>query len=601
MYSWLSRIGAFKKADGVPHTHTRMSGGNLFISDSNYEEFQSQYAKEFDNGTRTMTLSERRTNPAFKMYFDIDILDESVISKEYCLQITKVVQSVMKNYFSAESDDNLRCVVATTPSKTVKEKKIIVEDKVNKEETDENVQKKQDEEEYNEYIKNGIHIVYPFINVNLERALQIRYSVVLELEVSLGKRNIESNPWSDIIDKAPYYNGLKMCGSVKMYTCPDCDTRSKKTQELNEILIQLKDYRRKRFPRATDGEGSFEYTRIDNLSKDEFKDAYISELIHKHSTRDVCSGCNGSKKKREDRYYMPEYIVNVDGTISEHDTDCVKNSTLESIRWSSIRCSENEQESSTFLIPEGTPVAPMETRSTRTPGLEKQLIKLSHGLYRESRNSDVFQSDLEGIRSWCGIEITDENTIKKIRNEIRDFHTNYQNIEVKNVFEIKTAQKAKSQHKFFKGVENAGNAKVSRGNIVRLIRTFRVRVGGKGSNYCCNKERDHRSNTCYFTIGTNTGLRQKCFSTKDVVHDSGMTCSQYTSSSRPLNDSLHNILFPEDEEKKKGPMDIYKIGLSSGISTKPTKRPGNTKNNHSLKKSKGKKRDKWSDAAGRQL
>ena len=555
MYAWLSKMGSYKKTDGVPHTHTKMAGGNLYINDEDYDEFQRLYAKSFDNGDRSMTLSERRSDPVFKMYFDIDILDKEVIGETYVSELVKVIQETTSTFFPSVDDGDMRCVVSTTQPKNMLQKS------------------------GETFIKNGIHLTYPFLNVNLEMALQIRFTVTLALEVKLGKREIESNPWTDIIDKAPYFNGLKMCGSVKTFTCPECKLDSLQPMALS--LVNIREFRRKHFPRSIP---KFEYGKLDNLSRDEFRDPDLSRLIHEHTNVKSCSGCNGSKKQMEDRYYMPVHVVDSSGRIIEHDTEIVTGSTYEAVKWTSVRSTSQEELSTVYKIPTGTQVAPMESRSSRTPNIEKHLIKLSHGLYRECRTSDVSLNDIEGMRHWNGPEITDPGIIEKIRDEIRKSDPHYSNIEVKNVFEFnysKTKNGTSSAvAKIMKDMNNHGNGKGNHHNVIEVSRSYTIRVGGKGSNYCRNKLDDHTSNTCFFTIGYQTGLKQKCFSRKDILHPGGgVLCSKYSSPQNvKISSTLQNILFKEELEEcnikldAMTPASVFKFGMVSKKQAVATKK-----------------------------
>ena len=574
MYAWLSKMGSYKKTDGVPHTHTKMAGGNIYITDEDYDEFQRLYAKSFENGDRSMTFSERRSDPVFKMYFDIDILDHKVIDNEYVTKLVKVIQKTTCTYFPSIGSDDMRCVVSSTQPKEVTQKRKV-------EEIEGLAPDPLPEPIYDTFTKNGIHLVYPFLNVDLQMALQIRFTVTLALEVEFGKRDIDSNPWSDVIDKAPYFNGLKMCGSVKTYTCPECKTGSTQSPELS--LVNIREFRRKHFPRTQDGHinTKFEYGRLDNLSRDEFKNSDLSILLHRHTNVKACSGCNGSKKKMEDRFYMPTCVVDVDGETIDHDTDIVKNSVYESVKWTSIRCQYGDECTDTYRIPIGAQVAPMESRSSRAPNIEKHLIKLSHGLYRESRNSDISLIDIEGMRHWNGPEITDVKIIEKIRDEIRRFNPHYSEIDVKNVFELNSAKTqsdtSANVSKIFNELNTHGNGSGNHHNIIKVTRTYTIRVGGKGSNYCCNKTDDHTSNTCYFTIGQHSGLKQRCFSQKDIVYKGGgVTCSKYSSKNTvDISNSLHKVLFKEELEmptsiisKSNRAGDILKMGMGDGSNKK---------------------------------
>jgi len=557
MYSWLSQLGAFYKSDGVPHTHTRMSGGNLFISENDYEEFQYKYSQMFDNGDRTMTYSEKRTDPVFKMYFDIDLLDENVLDESYMINIVKIIQSVVSRFFSDESNDKLKCVISTTQPK-----KVIV-DKVPKPESEEEVS-------FNEYTKNGLHITYPLLNVDIQMALQLRFSVVSELEVQLGQRPIKENPWSDVLDKSPYYNGLKMCGSVKITPCPCSKSSGKPDGELADIIEKIKVYRSLHYPRK----GHYDYKSTSNLSKDEFKNETISEMITKFNDISSCNLCNGDKRIHENRFYMPLYVCDFRGENIESDTVQCKSSTFESVKWTCIRCKQDEVVSQ-YSIPKGTAMAPIEVRGSNFAKIEKKLIKLSPGIYRESVNSDIFASDMEGIQSWTGVEIVDPEILSLIKVEIRKMDLKYKDISIKNVFQVNNVEGKRS------------SKKNNNGKILTVRNTYTIRVMGDGSTYCRNKMNTHKSNTCYFTIGEKSGLKQKCFSKKDTVWGGGrVPCSQFESERVEICSRLKELLFPVSCSMISSESAFIR-GLNSSKSL--NKNLYKTKKVHSLDESKEKK------------
>ncbi|CAN0558427.1 unnamed protein product, partial [Ectocarpus sp. 12 AP-2014] len=141
-----------------------MTGGVVGVPDENYDEFLALYAEEVKNKNKTLSFSELRSDPVFCMYFDVDMLDTGVLGAEASFRIFSVIQSVMKSYYTGDrNDDRFRCVVCDTSVKRVPS--------ADGETT---------------LTKNGYHIIYPNLRINLSQALQLRYSVVYELEKTLG-------------------------------------------------------------------------------------------------------------------------------------------------------------------------------------------------------------------------------------------------------------------------------------------------------------------------------------------------------------------------------------------------------------------------------
>ena len=515
--SWIREIRGHDGFRDNLLTHTKMSGGKYYIPESEYEQFQRIYAQDFDNGVRTMTLSEIKSEHAFKMFFDVDILDTVKISDEYVRKISNVIQKVLIKYF--EQSEDLTYVIATTQNKQITKKNM---DGIE-----------------TEYTKSGIHLIYPYLFVTTEMALQLRYSVVLELEIKLGKREIAINPWSDVIDCAPYSNGLKMCGSVKVVKCVDCNGKgqlAKNTEELKTII----NYRKKAFRRKIEeGDVKFDYSNLFDLSSYECKDIELSRLIREYTDNTECYACEGTKKVLEDRYYMAEYVIQSDGSVSSYQTNLIKNSTFEAIKLTSIRCKSDDVCTVNFKKPPGTAIAPR-NNMIELSDINRKLSKLpASGLYNELMNSDVFKDDVVGLISWKGETVDDESIRKEIESCVRRFDPVYRDITVKSIININSVS-TKKANSF---IENLTSEKCKK----EIIQSYNIRVMGDGSNFCLNKADTHTSCTCYFSI-TPKGLKQKCFSRKDIVRDGGKSlCSTYSSGVVKLPVPLKKRLFPSDE------------------------------------------------------
>jgi len=522
---WIRSINGHSSCTDKPLTHTKMSGGKYYIPESEYEEFQRLYSIDSDNGIRT-TLSEIKSEHAFKLFFDIDMLDFQEISSEYILSIGSLIQKQVKKYFV--SGEDLTYVIATTQTKSV-----------TKDET--------------EYVKNGIHIIYPNLFVNKDMALQIRYTVVLKLESEFGEREIKSNPWSDVIDCAPYSNGLKMVFSVKVVRCEDCkDNNGKQREELNEIVkLRKKVFRR--------DDKDFDYRDLNDLSKNEFMHHTLSDLIFNYTTNNICNVCDGKKRVLENRYYKPEFVIQDDGSNSEYYTNMLKKSTFEAVKMTSIRCKSNELLSVNYNKPVELAVAPgvfcMKNLSSRVINNSK----LKHDLL----NNVMFPDDAETLVTWKGNKVYDKDILAHIQVMTKTFDSRYKDISVKDVLELATRR---SKNNKFSNINQIKQ-------VIEVKNVYKITVAGDGSNYCINKGDYHNSCTCYFII-SDKGIRQKCFSKKDKIRDGGgVMCHEYSSSIKPLSPELRQLLFP-------GSNDINnKSHLNKYISNGPNKRAKKEKSN----------------------
>jgi len=547
IYNWLGQRNCYARNTCVPRTHTIMSGGILYVSDRDYDEFLSVYAEEIKKGNKTLTFSELRSDPVFNMYFDIDILDEGVLTPEYVKEMISVVHRTMKLFFPSIGDNKMKCVVCTTQCKDVDVKVEPVGEPL--EPGGEPV-----EPVFKTYKKNGYHIVYPFVRVDFEKALQLRFSVVSELKRCMGERSIESNPWSDVMDKAPYHNGLKMCGSVKTIKCSVCKGASKKSRKNVDAVEIIRDMRRLRRRLYTRHDVSdFDYGDFMNISKDEFKNPDLADMYSKYveiTGGSICHTCGDKGMCLEKRFYMPEYVMGSSCDICEDSTDLLKSDLHETMRWTSIRYIGVVL--SDYVLPPGFPVAPMESPTSSIVNFGRNLQKLSPGLYREVVNSDMFGQDAEGIKMWKGDEITDSSVKDTILKLIRSLDQNYAQLEMGQVFIMNVAKSvAKIGNVATKGVfdrmASTNNAMLKKDNLVTILKRVAIRVHGTGSTYCCNKGSEHNTNNVYFWMSP-TGISQRCFSRKDIVGKSGNTCQKYIGNAVKVPRSLKDALFHEEVE-----------------------------------------------------
>lgn len=591
IFAFLSKNGCFhNKAN--PRTHTIMSGGCLYIAEDLYDEFLGMYATEIKNGNKTLSFSELRSPNVFRMYFDVDILDDRVLEEEFQLELSRSIQATIVKFYTGVDQDTFKCVLCSTATKEVEISEMIPpphnpiglphkkkEDEVQPE--PERVVKK--------FTKNGYHILFPFLNVTLETALQLRFSVVRDLERNFGKRNVAVNPWADVIDKAPYYNGLKMCGSVKSVTCSDCMGKKKNARRkpvVKEILGEIKKLRKKLYRRWDDP--SFDYTNVMSIEKDEFKNEDLAELYSRYQDETgflMCPKCGDKGTHLEDRFYMPTSVLDYDGSVSSADLECLNENMHELMRWTSIRCRPSDEATGGYLVPPGysSPVRDRATGSLQAAG--SYLERLSPGIYREAINSEMFTNDALGMKLWKGKEILDEQTLQLIAEQVRSFHTEYKELDVRQVFEVKVAKtytksvmstdtkrqdhlksKASAVHKALsQNSSTKPSTKAKKGgsttraltNIVmangvtsatdRVFEMFsrvQVRVSGPGATYCTNKGDEHTSNSVFFWISSD-GISQKCFSRKDTVGVDGKTCKEFRSQVKPISPALRKRLFLE--------------------------------------------------------
>lgn len=530
MFRWMAN-NDFMNNRGRTTTHTLMSGGIISIPDEQYQDFLHLYSREIGKN-KSLTFSELRSTPVSKMYFDVDLLDEDKLGCDFTITLASTIQSVIRRYYTEKEgfkgeERTFLCVVCTTSPKSV------IKDGAH-------------------LTKNGFHIIFPFLNIDLEKAYQLRYNVVYELERVVGKRKIPSNPWADAIDKAPYKGGLKMCGSFKMVTCDKCkDTKKHQEDEEKSIRKEIGVLRKRLFPRPK--EPGFNYNDVSTLDRDEFKDSLICELNGK--LLEVSSGrkCPHCRKGRciEDRTYMPSLVLNSDGTRNDDLVELMSRDMYETMKYTSIRCQGDDTVTPGFKRPSGVPSCPDGTNSANLRNVNiAKLKERGVSAVMEVLSEGVFKNDEDGVVTWKGPQVFDEDKIKIIEKFVRGLTSGpYANLQVKDVFEHSIFKKEP------KGRQSSGSTTISSiiksnnggraaDGIVTEEKSLLVRVSGDGSTYCANKGGEHTSNSIYFRF-TPQFCYQKCFSRKDDVRSGGKQCGSYRSLGVELPHSVGTALFPE--------------------------------------------------------
>lgn len=563
---WLKRNGCNFNANGdTPMTHTIMKGGTLFIPEDLYDEFLGVYGREIEAKDEKLTYSERPSSPTFRMYFDIDLLDGKELDDGEVLEIVREVQSTTAIFFAGAPDETLKCVVSRTQSKEVEVKTSVV--------PVEAVTASGEPAPPRMAKKNGIHLNFPKLMVNLEMALQIRYSVVLRLEKRFGPRPLAQNPWADVIDKAPYFSGLKMIGSVKRAHCNLCNSSKKKKgakddteEQISDIIREIVKVRKKLFNRLDD---TFDYSNIMNFAGDEYRNQQLAKLNARyHAIFRMCLQCDNKGWYLENRSYSPSHVLGAGGAPCLEDLEHIRRDFHEQMRWTSIRARSCDQPEPSYSVPRGHQAPPQDCASTSLTAFGSAGLEyISPGLYREIIQSDVHAEDVRGQSKWRGAVIKDPEAMALITKCVRDVNDRYRNIVVREAMEIKTAKKADSTgtmitsgagagmiinkktvretENIITKMANANNTTIANDTVLKVYTTIVVRVTGEGSRYCQNKGDEHTSNSVYFCI-SNKGVTQMCHSGKDTLGNSGKTCRKYHSTPKDTTIALRKKLFPGD-------------------------------------------------------
>ena len=157
-----------------------------------------------------------RPTPVFRLFFDLDFKNLGILTGAGIEAAALVAGRAVSKFYSRDDDDdtsNLRMVVCCTDIK-----KDTIEGPTGKVSVH----------------KTGVHLHWPNIFVTGEQAMTIRESVIADMTLTFGPRVPPyQNSWEDVIDSAVFFkdgkegSGLRMYGSRKSETCPDCKGKLK--------------------------------------------------------------------------------------------------------------------------------------------------------------------------------------------------------------------------------------------------------------------------------------------------------------------------------------------------------------------------------------
>lgn len=172
-----------KDSDTKP-THLLLDGGRVKISNNLIDTFYKLYAECIDNKI-PLHIVEHKTE-LFKFFSDLDFINKNEMTKDLLVNIVHTIQEAL--YYMFEVNHNV--IVCTT------DKKITLK-------------------ESTEYIKQGVHLYWPSLIVNIENAKMIRELIIHKLKTTFGERDLV-NTWDDVVDLSVYKtNGIRMVGSSK--------------------------------------------------------------------------------------------------------------------------------------------------------------------------------------------------------------------------------------------------------------------------------------------------------------------------------------------------------------------------------------------------
>lgn len=214
-----------------PYTHTLLSGGKYNFSDDDIldttqdstegsldkKHFASEYFSRFGKyptvscfaytalkwcfdrakaGVEGVTLSSRRSDPYFFMYFDLDMIYYTWDPTVWQLQQREIACYVHTTVSLFFPDCNCEMTVAVTEKPRFQ----------------------------NPGYKVGMHFYFPGVVVTFQESMKLYQAVLLRVRSEKGERNLSvgENSWSNVFDAKVYRNGLRDCFTYKTQPCPGC-------------------------------------------------------------------------------------------------------------------------------------------------------------------------------------------------------------------------------------------------------------------------------------------------------------------------------------------------------------------------------------------
>jgi len=192
------------------NSHNNLAGGVLRVPFENSDTFHQLYMDDIRDG-HVFYYSENFT-PVYHMCFDLDFKSERVVGDEdqadsfdYRYQAYVEITKTIRRFYPVDTPaEKFTVIVLEGPPKSIEESP-----------------------DHCAYTKVGVHLVFPFLNVNRVQALYMTEASIAALESEMGSRGTPSlwqNTWEDVCDKVVHLNGnLRLPYSDKPMKCKECD------------------------------------------------------------------------------------------------------------------------------------------------------------------------------------------------------------------------------------------------------------------------------------------------------------------------------------------------------------------------------------------
>ena len=211
-------LGRYRVGDSTTCTHFSYAGGKYFIPTDDNDAWLRKYAEILQRTSQlgenaVVFLIEKKT-PVFRMHFDLDIIQATAMTKAVVADHVRLFCTVFKKYYKQEQEQDQPGENATTLADNTFVCYVLNAKSTPRRGYGENQPMG---------VKTGIHLIWPYLLVNQERALHLREACIYAAIEAFGKRSPPKNPYADMIDESVLLkNGLRMVGSDKKVACEEC-------------------------------------------------------------------------------------------------------------------------------------------------------------------------------------------------------------------------------------------------------------------------------------------------------------------------------------------------------------------------------------------
>jgi P4 family phage/plasmid primase-like protien len=265
-----------EKGEEYTHTSINFPKGSYYINDNELSKFYKLYEKSVfvDKNKLYLTEKHKEISPIlidfdFRFKYDANIEIKRAYTKEHVENILKLYMKYLEKYFSLNTK-NRHAFVLEKP-KPIEQKGLI---------------------------KDGIHIIFPFINSSPWAQYIIRSHVLKDIDNVLKDINL-TNSYDDVIDNCVIErNNWQMYGSTK----PNCDTYKISgiyevySDKINLVEDWKKVYPEKTLVKTLSIRNKDNETDILNSAKDEI-DSYYLKIMEKKQKKVIQEGTLEKKKK----------------------------------------------------------------------------------------------------------------------------------------------------------------------------------------------------------------------------------------------------------------------------------------------------------------